>query len=299
MDPAALPSRPPTLSPTTVSAVVVDHDAGDLLARCLATLIPQVGEVVVVENGDATSAQAVLAAAGLEVPVLDPGINLGYGAGANRGVAALARSEAVVVTNADVTFRPGAVAAMARSLVARRDAAVVGPTIVNEGGDRYPSWRRFPSLTDAAGHALLGLVVPDNRFSVRYREGLRPAPEGSSPEADWVSGACLLVRREAFEELGGFDESFFMYAEDTDLCWRARRHGWAVLVEPSAEVTHVQGVSTGRHPYAMALEHHRSAWRFARRSTSGWRKVALPGAAAVLGLRLVVDLATCHRRRRP
>ncbi len=93
---------------------------------------------------------------------------------------------------------------------------------------------------------------------------------------DWVSGACFLARRTAFEAVGGFDEAYFMYAEDVDLCWRLAGPGGRWLYVPAAEVTHLQGVSTDRHPYRMILEHHRSLLRFAGRSTTGWRRLLLP-----------------------
>ena len=150
-------------------------------------------------------------------------------------------------------------------------------------------------MTDAAGHALLALFKPDNRFSRRYR----PADAGGERRApaDWVSGACLLARRTAIEELGGFDESYFMFAEDMDLCWRAHRAGWGVGVEPAAVVTHAEGVSRREHPYRMLVAHHRSALRFASRTTTGWRRVALLPAAAVLGLRFLVACADQALRR--
>ena len=94
-----------------------------------------------------------------------------------------------------------------------------------------------------------------------------------------MSGACFLARRRALEELGGFDESYFMYAEDTDLCWRARRAGWGVAYVPGAVVTHLQGVSTARRPYRMLVAHHRSVFRFATRTERGWRRLALPAMA--------------------
>ncbi len=84
-----------------------------------------------------------------------------------------------------------------------------------------------------------------------------------------MSGACFLVRRSAFEQVGGFDEAYFMYLEDVDLCWRLGRAGWRVAYVPTAEVTHLQGVSTDRHPYRMIVEHHRSLLRFAARSSRG------------------------------
>jgi len=114
-----------------------------------------------------------------------------------------------------------------------------------------------------------------------------------------VSGSCFLARRSAFEELGGFDEAYFMYAEDMDLCWRAHHAGWGVGFAGTASVTHVQGVTTARHPYRMMLAHHRSALRFIVRTTEGWRRLALPLAGVVLGARMAMDaLRIAFERRR-
>ena len=106
--------------------------------------------------------------------------------------------------------------------------------------------------------------------------------------AGWVSGSCFLARRIAVEELGGFDEGYFMYAEDMDLCWRAHHAGWGVGFVGTASVTHVEGVSTARHPYQMMVAHHRSALRFTSRTTTGWRRVALPLAVIVLSARMAM-----------
>jgi len=280
-----------------VAAIVVDYDAGEVLARCVSSLLDdaEVAEVVVVANGDPVATTTVLRKAGFDVPVVAPGRNLGYGGGANRGAAAAGPCEHLLVCNPDIVAHPGAVGRLARTLDAEPAWAIVGPRILTPAGDRYPSVRRFPSMTEAVGHAVLGSLAPGNRFTRRYRS---PA---TSPEqagtADWVSGACFLVRRTAFEALGGFDEAYFMFAEDMDLCWRACRAGWGVGHQPEAVVTHLQGVSTRRHPYRMLVEHHRSALRFALRSTEGWRRSALPLGAALLGARLVVAVAAQALRR--
>ena len=127
---------------------------------------------------------------------------------------------------------------------------------------------------------------PENPFTLRYNPG---TPEGDVVTgAGWVSGSCFLARRSALEELGGFDEAYFMYNEDMDLCWRAHAAGWGVGFAGTAEVTHVQGVSTARHPYRMMVAHHRSALRFTVRTTKGWRRAALPLAALVLGARMAI-----------
>ena len=270
-----------------VAAVVVDYEAGDVLAECVASLLAEkVGQVVVVENGAPDGARRVLDKAGLAVPVVVPGRNVGYGAGANRGMAASTDTELVLVCNPDLRVHPGAVAELVAILDAEPAWAIVGPRIVTPEGEVYPSVRGFPNMVDAAGHALLALFNPDNRFSRRYRP-LDGGGDGAAA-ADWVSGACFLARRSAMEELGGFDEAYFMFAEDMDLCWRAHHAGWGVGVQPTAVVTHAEGVSRRRHPYRMLAAHHRSAFRFAVRTTHGWRRIALPGAAAILGLRFVV-----------
>jgi N-acetylglucosaminyl-diphospho-decaprenol L-rhamnosyltransferase len=282
-----------------VAAVVVDHNAGALLDQCVRSLLVEgAAPVVVVDNGDAGSAERALAALLAEDPtaavvVVNPERNLGFGSGVNRGVAVLSGLSTppawVLVANPDLHVHPGAVEALARALESKPAWALMGPRIYTDEGEIYPSVRHFPSLLDAAGHALLAPFNPENRFTKRYNPG---TPEGHDVvRADWVSGSCFLARRVAFEELGGFDEGYFMYNEDMDLCWRAHQAGWGVGFAGAAAVTHVQGVSTARHPYRMMVAHHRSALRFTVRTTSGWRRLALPFAALVLGVRMALAAA--------
>jgi N-acetylglucosaminyl-diphospho-decaprenol L-rhamnosyltransferase len=283
---------------TSIAAVVIDHDAGPLLLGCVRSLLDDgAARVVVVENGAAGSASVALdpllsEPAGAGVTVVSVGRNLGYGAGANRGMAALADGEPptwVLISNPDLVVHPGALAALAAALESRPAWAMVGPRIFTEQGDVYPSVRRFPSFVDAAGHALFALINPENRFTKRYNPGT-PTGEGVV-EAGWISGSCFLARPAALAELGGFDEAYFMYNEDMDLCWRAHQAGWGVGFAGAASVTHIQGVSTARHPYKMMVAHHRSALRFTVRTTKGWQRLALPLAVAVLGLRMVIASA--------
>jgi N-acetylglucosaminyl-diphospho-decaprenol L-rhamnosyltransferase len=282
-----------------IGSVVVDHDAGPLLEGCVRSLLDDGAvTVVVVENGAPGSVAAALedlraTRPAPSVRIVQPGRNLGFGAGVNRGLAALAglaaSPEWVLVSNPDLVVHAGALAALRDALEAHPAWAVVGPRIFTEGGEVYPSVRSFPSFTDAAGHALLAQFNPENPFTRRYNPG---TPEGAVvTEAGWVSGSCFLARRSALEELGGFDEAYFMYAEDMDLCWRAHHAGWGVGFAGTAEVTHVQGVSTARHPYRMMAAHHRSALRFTFRTTKGWRRLALPFAVIVLGLRRAIATA--------
>jgi N-acetylglucosaminyl-diphospho-decaprenol L-rhamnosyltransferase len=291
-DKAAPPAADRTAA-DRVAAVVVNFESGSALTECLRTLVSEDPvEVVVVDNGSADGSLSQVGSTFPSVEVFVPGRNLGYGAAANRGAAATT-AELVLVCNPDLSVHPGALAALVAVLDEQPEVAVVGPLIRTPSGDRYPSARRFPSLVDAAGHAVLGLFVPDNRFTRNYQRSDVAAASGSPQVVDWLSGACFLVRRSAFEAVGGFDEAYFMYAEDADLCWRLARAGWKAIYAPTAEVLHVQGVSTDHHPYRMIVEHHRSLLRFAWRSTSGWRRLLLPLVTVGIGGRAVL---ACLRR---
>ena len=273
-----------------VAAVVVDYRSGDHLAACLRSLLAGgANEIAVVANYSADETAAVVAEAKLEATIIDPKANLGYGTGANRGVAALGASDYVLVANPDLELHDGALAGMVHVLELNPSWALVGPTILDSSGKRYPSVRRFPSMIDAAGHAVLSIFSNDNPFSRRYRSPA--AAEGEETGVDWVSGACMLIRREAFAEVGGFDERYFMFAEDMDICWRLGKAGWQVGVAPSAVVTHVEGVSRRSRPYAMLRAHHQSALRFFITTHRGWRRLFVPLAALALVFRLVATSA--------
>ena len=269
-----------------VGAVVVNHDAGEALVTCVASLrSEEVRNVVVVDNASSDDSIERLAKTDADVRVVRSGRNLGYGSGANRGIAVV-DDEFVLVCNPDVILHHGAIATLVQTIEDREQSGIVGPCILEPDGSRYPSARAFPSWADAAGHALLGAVRPGNRFSRRYRQ--HDLPLDRPTDVDWVSGACFLARKSVLEALGGFDEAYFMYLEDTDLCFRAARAGYGVVFEPRAVVSHLQGLSTARRPYRMLAAHHRSALRFAARTTTGWRRAALPAVALLLGARLAV-----------
>ena len=275
-----------------VRAVVVNYNARDHLVQCVASLRAEgVTDVVVADNDSWDGSGEALTRADPDAAFLRTGGNLGYGTGANRGAAAPggAGRDLLLVCNSDVTLEPGALKALAAALDADPALALVGPRIEDPDGSLYPSPRTFPRIGEALGHAFLGLVAPRNRFTRRYR--MLDWDHAGEREVDWVSGSCFLARREAWDALGGFDESYFMYVEDVDLCWRAWREGWRVGFEPSARVVHVQGVSTDLAPYRMIVEHHRSLLRFARRSTPGPRRALLPLVAAGLGARAALACA--------
>jgi len=277
----------------TWGAVVVNHNGGPLLAACVRSVLADgADEVVVVDNESTDGSIEDLEAEDLGAVVIRAGANRGYAAGANQGLDRCS-SDVVAVLNPDTVLEPGTGAAM----VARFDDPAIGaagPRLLNPDGTTYPSARTVPSTLTAAGHGAFGLVAPGNRFTRRYRQ-LDVDP--SVPrDVDWVSGAAVWLRRRALDEIGGWDEGYFMYVEDVDLCWRLRQAGWRIAYEPSGRVVHVQGTATARRPYRMLVAHHRSLLRFAAKRWRGPRRLLLAPAAVYLGLRALG--AVIHHRLR-
>jgi N-acetylglucosaminyl-diphospho-decaprenol L-rhamnosyltransferase len=269
------------------AAVVVNFNAGSHLIDCVRSLRAEgVERVVVVDNQSRDDSIAALRRADADVEIVDAGANLGMGTATNRG-AERVDAPFLLVINPDAVLEPGAIKALMAALEADPTLGIVGPRIEEPNGALYPSARSFPSMRDAIGHAFLGPVMPNNRFSRRYR--MLDVDSSVARPADWLSGACMLVRRACFDQLRGFDEDYFMYGEDVDLCWRAWKAGWTVGYEPAARVVHVQGVSTDHVPYRMIAAHHRSLLRFWWRSTPPGRRLLLaPFVAAGLALRLLL-----------
>jgi len=297
-DPHAEPEptpAPPAVGPADVAAVVVNYKSAELTVACVASLRAEgLTQIVVVDAASGDRCSALVAAADPAVRFVGLAVNRGYGAAANAGVA-VTDGPAVLICNPDLVVRPGAVAALGAGLADPR-VAVVGPRIDRPDGTRYPSARRFPSLGDAAGHGFVGLFSTENRWSRRYLRSDEEQPGA----VDWVSGACLLVRRRAWEQVGGFDERYFMFMEDVDLCRRLHLRGWDVVFEPAARVTHLEGVSRATAPYRMIVAHHRSLLRYGWRSSAGAQRLALPLVAVGLAVRTVLQsLKVALARRRP
>ena len=271
------------------AAVVVNFESGPLLVECIGSLLGDTSagpaELVVVDNASKDDSLAKLLAAHPTVHVVRSPGNVGYARAANLGTAAT-KAPIVAVLNPDTVIEWGTAGALVSRLEHDSRLAACGPRLHNPDGSDYPSARTMPSIPVAIGHGLLGLWWPTNPFTARYRQlGADPARPRL---VDWVSGAAIWLRRRALDDVGGWDERFFMYLEDTDLCWRLRGAGWEVAYEPGGVIVHVQGASASRRPYRMLVEHHRSAWQFARKRLTGPRAALLPLAALYFVVRAVV-----------
>lgn len=255
-----------------VGVVTVAYRSDRVLPGFFDSISASVNEsiaLVVADNcpADGDLARTLTAAQGGQYLPLP--MNPGYGAAINAAVAALPASvEWVLVSNPDVLLEPGAISTLRESMRGDQRVAAVGPQIRNTDGSTYPSARALPSLRIGVGHALFGRTWPTNPWTTRYYDAAAISSERR--EVGWLSGSCILMRRTAFDEVGGFDVRYFMYFEDVDLGYRLAKAGYASVFEPSARVTHVGAHATGAESHAMVRAHHNSAKRFLGNKYRGW-----------------------------
>jgi N-acetylglucosaminyl-diphospho-decaprenol L-rhamnosyltransferase len=271
--------------------VVVTYSPGESLGHfldSLRTATTQPYEVVLADNGSTDGAPEAAVADG--VRLLPTGGNLGYGKAANLGASGFA-GEWLVVANPDVTWSPGSLDVLLEAAARWPRAGCLGPAIRTPDDRLYPSARAFPSLGRGIGHALFGWWWPANPWTRSYRAETSSPTEGTT---GWLSGSCMLLRREAFAAVGGFDPSYFMYCEDMDLCRRLAESGWSNVYVPTADITHQGGHATSRVAGPMLREHHKALYRYLSRQYSGraWAPVR-----AMLGVGLLLRYLLAARVR--
>jgi N-acetylglucosaminyl-diphospho-decaprenol L-rhamnosyltransferase len=245
-----------------LGVVTVTYSPGETLTPFVDTLVKATTrpvQVILADNGSTDGVPEQVAAEREQVRFVPTGGNLGYGGGANRGVEALGPDVGwVLIANPDIEFAPGSVDTLIEAASRWPRGGAFGPLIREPNGEIYPSARLLPSIGRGLGHALFAVVWKSNPWSRAYRQEMTPVER----TAGWLSGSCFLMRREAFDSVKGFDERYFMYFEDVDLCERIGKAGWQNVYVPDAEVTHIGGHSTARASARMLREHHRSAYLY-------------------------------------
>ncbi len=228
-----------------ISAVIVHYRTPEETAKAARAVVETSpgAEVLVVDNASGDGIEAELARRAPGARLVRESANRGYGAACNRGARETARPY-LLFLNSDTVLEPGATEAMAVALDREPRAAAVGPQLLNADGSLQRSIRRFPTpwriFCESSGLAFLSGGRPPLEGHTATRQN-----HAIARRAEALMGAALLVRRDAFDQVGGFDEAFFLYAEETDLMARWSARGWRVLYEPAARVVHEGGRSGG------------------------------------------------------
>lgn len=268
-----------------VTISIVNWNTREELRECLNTALSQDGsvtsEVIVVDNASTDGSADMVRQDFLQkVTLIANSRNLGFGAAHNEAIRQAA-GRYVLILNPDSRFlHAGTVAKMIAYMDANPGIGVLGPRILNPDGTLQFSARRFPSMI--AGifrHTALGRLFPKNRFVRRYL--MVDERHDTTMDVGWVSGCAMMLRREMLDEIGLFDERFFMYCEDVDLCCRAhnipRADGshWRVVYYAEAEVQHQIGAASDKNPIEMIKQHHRSMLLYFLKHNAGRPKILL------------------------
>ena len=284
-----------------VSVVVPLHNGRELIPDCLDSIPPD-AEIIVVDDASEDGAPEVVRRRFPRARLIHNERNLGFGSTANRGLAQ-ATGDICVVLNSDARLTPGALEVLCAAFD-DPGIGIAGPRLVFPDGTHQTSAAAFPRPANVITGAFLAnelfrRLFPRRRFP--FELGLARRDHRESRYVDWVLGPCLAIRRSALAGLdGGFDEGYFMYAEETDLCWRARRAGWRVRLVADATVVHLGGGSSG-DPVLGAERSMRSEARFMARAygPAGLRRWRLARTAgALLKIPLLAGPACVDRRAR-
>lgn len=229
-----------------LSVIIVTWNVKDLLAACLRALPSATAglasEVIVVDNGSTDGVPEVLRTEFPSVQLISNGANAGFSRANNQGIA-VAEGRYVVLLNPDTEPRPASLAEMVRFMDGRPKAGAASPRLVRPDGTPQP----YAFGDDPSPVYLLRRALAHGRKDYLHDWGVE-----KPLQVQWVSGACLVSRREAVEQVGGLDEGIFMYFEDNDWCRRMRLSGWEVWYNSRVEVVHVGGASLKQNPQSRA-----------------------------------------------
>jgi len=262
-----------------LSVIILSWNTRLLLKNCLDSLAGQPAgiafEVIVADNASEDGSREMVQALFPTVKLVVNSTNVGFGAG-NNSALPYASGRYVMFLNSDTTVTAGALETLVRFADASDDIGIVGPKLLNGDGSLQYSCRRYPNLGAGFFRSTpLGRLFPRNRFAADYMmtEWDHAAPR----DVDWVSGAALMMRRSLIDRIGAFDEAFYMYCEDVDLCWRVNhtpvdsqeaatpRTGgrrYRVVYCPDAVIYHLIGKSSDQAPTRMTYEFHKSQYLF-------------------------------------
>ena len=251
-----------------LSIVIVNYNVKNLLKECLESIFKYQKdiefEVIVVDNSSNDHSQELLQKGFPQVKLIENKRNSGFSRACNQGIKE-SQGGYILLLNPDTELTSGGFKKMIDFMDSKPEVGICGPKMVNEEGKLQFSCRSFPSYLTAisSSQSILNRILPYNFLSKKYL--LRNQDHSQISEVDWVSGSCLLAKKEMLEKVGLLDERFYMYVEDVDLCYRAKKSGFSVFYFPRVLVIHHIGKSTQKRKLTMQVEHHRSMYLFYRK----------------------------------
>ncbi len=284
-----------------LSIIIVNYNTRDYLKKCLQSIYKNLPaelknfgwewEIIVVDNASSDDSILMVKKNFPDVKVIENSRNLGFATANNLGIKSTS-SEYLLLLNSDCEIFKDSIINLICFMDKNPDVGIVGPKILNSDGSIQFSCRKFPSFLDASMHSLIGSFYPNNPFSKRYM--LVEKPKNEPFLVDWVSGSCMFIRRQALKDTGLMDEKYFMYVEDTDLCFQMWRKNWKVYYLPYSEVLHHIGKSTiidKKSKITSSIIMQKSAaYFFLKNYKNSWKVILFPLIIIVLSLRILLTL---------
>ncbi len=245
-----------------ISIIIINWNTRDLLLSCLSSIYENISvtigyEVIVVDNGSTDGSVDAVKKAYPQVIVIENRKNLGFAAANNIALKKITGRYALLL-NTDCILTKGSVDELFNFMEAHTDAGLCCGQLLNPDGSKQNSFANFPCLLSyLSNESLLKLVWP-SRYPSKYRS--YPAPI----KVDSCIGACMMIRKKALDEIGAFDEDYFFFFEETDLCYRMKEAGWNIYFVPSARIYHMQGKSVGSGALPRAM-FYRSRYIFLKK----------------------------------
>ena len=280
--------------------IIVNYNSTDYLLRCLRSVYESLQELpakVIVQDNASVDGVSRVQTMFPKVVLSRNAYNMGFAKAVNKGLEE-SNAQYVVLLNPDTYVFKGFFDTILQYVEGNPDVGIIGPEILNSDGSVQGSARRFPTpLTALFGRStLLTKWFPNNRFT--SRDVLTTRTDRTTPVVvDWVSGACMVVRRRAIDDAGLMDERFFVYWDDADWCKRMWDCGWRVVYFPQAHVVHYVGISSSKIVVRSLVEFHKSSYRLFEKHTKSPFRTVKPLVFGALAIRLLCVLFTHELRQ--
>ncbi len=248
-----------------LSIIIVTYNSKKFIQRCINSLLASLPnlarEIIVVDNASQDGSIDLVRKDFPEIKLISNIRNLGYAKACNQGIKE-AKGRYIFILNPDTGLSEGSLEGMIKFMDEHHRYGILGPKLLDKDGKMQFSCRAFPSYSTAFfnRYSLLTKIFPKSKYAERYLK--TSWPHDSIQETDWVSGAAMLIRKDCLNQIGNFDEDFFMYCEDIDICQRAKKNGWQVFYYPCLAFTHFIGGSIRNTSHLTIIWHHRSIWRY-------------------------------------
>jgi GT2 family glycosyltransferase len=267
---------------------VISYNGLSFLKECLDSLLSyppdKEYEILVVDNASSDGSPEFIKNSYPQIKLIINNVNIGFAAANNQAIKS-SKSEYVLLINSDCKVYKDSLNKLIEFMDSVRNAGVIGPKIINSDGSIQFSCRKFPSILNAGFHSILTNIAPNNPFSRKYK--LVDINRDNPFEVDWVSGSCMLIRRDALDDAGFMDEHYFMYVEDVDLCYQMWKKNWKVFYFPHSEILHHIGGSTSDKKLKASFRMQKSIFYFFWKNyKKSWKILLIPFLIIVLGLRI-------------